>query len=631
MAEGLIGGILGEEDEKPEVEAAETLTSADAFAAAVAARLAGNDPGVARKTEVFLEKHAQLLEIQAEHLRSEHALRLHFLQGQSREVDIRRLGLKLRVGFQLLLALLAAAVAVGFIIMVRDAVTSSSVVIEPIDVAPNISAQAPSGKILAASLLDVLTNIQAANRSGAARRQLSNGWTSEISIEVPETGVSFSEIERLLKTRFGHDQHIDGDLVRTDDGGLGLTVRGSGILPRTFTDKGHDLDRLLLQAGEYVYGQSQPGLWTSYLANNNRPDDAISFAQTAYSTVSDSEKPYVLNYWASAISTKASPGAMAEALTLWKETVRLKPDYYIGYNNIMFALAGLGDEENLVKTGEQMRKVAGGRPGRAPEEMYQNYDQMLWDLPAVQSELVAELAEHNGVGTTAAVGGAENLNVALIEAYMHDPDAAAFRLKTITVDPGSQPDLASIAMDRAVIAAERGDRKAAAMEWDHFTQIYKGSAEYSTNNPSTICLAAPDYELAGQSAKADAALAAVGDLHFVDCYRSRGDVLDLRGDWSGAQEWYAKAVKLAPSIPAGYYSWGMALVHHGELDAALAQFKQAHAKGPHWADPLRAWGDVLVKQDKPREAVAKYDEALKYAPNWQALKASRDAAAGQKI
>ncbi len=59
MAEGLLGGILGE-DEKPEVEATETLASADAFAAAVAAKLAGNDPEVARRTADFLIDQSQL-------------------------------------------------------------------------------------------------------------------------------------------------------------------------------------------------------------------------------------------------------------------------------------------------------------------------------------------------------------------------------------------------------------------------------------------------------------------------------------------------------------------------------------------------------------------------------------------
>ena len=40
MAEGLLGGILGEEDEKAEVEARGAPLGAEAFASAVAAKLA---------------------------------------------------------------------------------------------------------------------------------------------------------------------------------------------------------------------------------------------------------------------------------------------------------------------------------------------------------------------------------------------------------------------------------------------------------------------------------------------------------------------------------------------------------------------------------------------------------------
>jgi len=85
-----------------------------------------------------------------------------------------------------------------------------------------------------------------------------------------------------------------------------------------------------------------------------------------------------------------------------------------------------------------------------------------------------------------------------------------------------------------------------------------------------------------------------------------------------------------PDLPAGYYSWGVALAKHGDLSGAEAKLKDANQRGPHWADPLKAWGDVLVKQGNTREALAKYDEALKYAPNWAALKESREAAAKQK-
>ena len=87
---------------------------------------------------------------------------------------------------------------------------------------------------------------------------------------------------------------------------------------------------------------------------------------------------------------------------------------------------------------------------------------------------------------------------------------------------------------------------------------------------------------------------------------------------------------LAPDLPAGYYSWGLALTRHGDLVGAEAKLKDANQRGPHWADPLKAWGDVLVKQVKIKEALVKYDEGLKYAPNWQQLKDARATAAKQK-
>src|ERR1017187_8823178 len=189
MAEGMLGGILGGEEEKPEVEAPEALAGAEAFAAAVAAKLSGNDPGVARKTEEFLSEQTQLLKVQKEHLKDEHSLRVAHLRNQLREENVRRFGLRLRTGFQLLIVLFATVIGVGLAVMIYDAVHSRSVVIDPFEISPVLATQSLTGRIVAAGLLDRLAQLQAATRIAAQKREMAKASKNENSVEIPETGL----------------------------------------------------------------------------------------------------------------------------------------------------------------------------------------------------------------------------------------------------------------------------------------------------------------------------------------------------------------------------------------------------------------------------------------------------------
>ena len=79
MAEGLLGGILRDDEEAPAVKAPEALAGPEAFAAAIADHASSQNPEVARQLEALLGKQAQLLEIHAEHLKYQHRLRLEHL------------------------------------------------------------------------------------------------------------------------------------------------------------------------------------------------------------------------------------------------------------------------------------------------------------------------------------------------------------------------------------------------------------------------------------------------------------------------------------------------------------------------------------------------------------------------
>jgi tetratricopeptide (TPR) repeat protein len=107
-----------------------------------------------------------------------------------------------------------------------------------------------------------------------------------------------------------------------------------------------------------------------------------------------------------------------------------------------------------------------------------------------------------------------------------------------------------------------------------------------------------------------------------DCYqclRTRAQIAEVEGQHARADWWFGRAVEAAPSIPMAYADWGQALLDRGDAGAAIAKFKLANQKGPHFADPLEMWGEALMKQNRSDLALAKFTEAEKYAPHWGRL------------
>jgi len=353
-----------------------------------------------------------------------------------------------------------------------------------------------------------------------------------------------------------------------------------------------------------------------------RYEEAIAFCRTAFASADPLERPGILNAWA--IAVQNTGGSTREALALFRAAVKLQPDSWVAHSNVQNSLMMLGDEEGAWRAGEAMRTVAGGRPGRAPENLYVNWDTLTWNLPAWLDSTVANAEANAGVGTNVTALGPI---IADIQARLHDPESAELALKTTTEDRHDPTIASTTHFVRGRLASEAGDAAQAATEMEAFGLAYADPA-VSSNNPGYNCWIAPAEEAAGHPDKADTVLNTGGT--FVDCYRFRGDILDGRGDWPGAQKAYAEAVALAPDLPAAYYSWGVALAKHGDLSGAEAKLRDAHQRGPHWADPLKVWGDVLMQQGKTQKALAKYDEALKYAPNWRQLREAREAVAKQK-
>jgi tetratricopeptide (TPR) repeat protein len=122
----------------------------------------------------------------------------------------------------------------------------------------------------------------------------------------------------------------------------------------------------------------------------------------------------------------------------------------------------------------------------------------------------------------------------------------------------------------------------------------------------------------GQFAAAEARLEPMpGDCYL--CLRARAEVAALQGQDARADFWFARAAVIGPSLPYAESEWGSALLDRAKPDDAIAKFKLANRKGPHFADPLEGWGEALMAQSRSDLALAKFAEADKYAPNWGRL------------
>lgn len=79
-----------------------------------------------------------------------------------------------------------------------------------------------------------------------------------VSVQLPQTGISIGELSRVMRRAFGNETYITGSLVRGPGEALSLTVRGTGVPPRTFTGPREQLPQLTMHASEYIYGRFEP-------------------------------------------------------------------------------------------------------------------------------------------------------------------------------------------------------------------------------------------------------------------------------------------------------------------------------------------------------------------------------------
>ena len=614
MAEGLLGGIFGEEGGRESDASVEAVAGAEAFAASLAADHAKDDPGVARAAERFLHEQAELLREQAAQLRIERPIRLSHLHGQSREGKLRRAGQSIRLGMQVVVTAFASVIGLGLVLMVHDAFTARSVVVDAFDAPASLAGRGWTGTVVASAVLDGLQKLQAATRSSTAGLSSVGAWASDIKIEVPETGVSIGEIGRLLDERFGHDVHVDGDLTQTD-GGIELTVRAEGAPAESFKGGVGDLRVLASRAAEYVYGRSQPDQYLAYLSSVGRDADALAFVPSAFGrATSDEDRAELANEWGNAY---ADLNENAQAAGKYRLAMSLEAHDWKAWSNLIGSEFLLGGEEAAWRESRAfLGAVASMPPASRPRlNALANPAVATWDLPLAFAAERDDATLNGGAGTGGAIDGPF---LADFSALLHDPDGAARAMAAS--DPDASATKAEALLLRAYALLDGGDGKAVAPMEAYWT-LWQADSNLQSGAFDTPCYLGLAYGLAGRMDDARTIFRRFGS--WSRCVAFEGDVLARAGDRDGAEQIWDKGLRIGPDLPIIYLHRGLFEAAQGDRRRAGLDFAAAYARAPHFADPLKAWGDLLLAGGQPAPALAKYDEALRYAPAWDELLRSR--------
>ena len=571
------------------------------------------------KADAFLDDQRALIGEQRHHLHEQ----LKHLQLTIWE---KRMGVLLRAAT----GVMGLAVAGALAFMLWHSVRSNGLVIEPFSVPPELAARGLTGEVVAARLLDHLTSMQALTDSARPAKSYTDNWGEHgISLEIPETGISFGELDAFLRAKLGNDIHVRGEIVRSDDG-LNLTARAGDLGADSITGKDGDVDALVQKLAESIYRITQPFRYGMYLVGLNRENEALPIFEHLAKTGNKEERLWSYQRWAQAVADRDGPDAGVAA---FREALADNPDSIATMETLAnLYVASRGDPEQglffermaLAHVGNKTQTYV--TPERVP--LRKKFEQGLLDgnIGAFH-DVAPPFAELIRTGFPGISTSVFIFYLAAAQIGEHDPAAARATIAKYAAElQARNPDDRGVILLKMRVAADVQDWAAIAGQAD---AVGENLRQFPLNRFYVAANITPLLAYAqarlGRIAEAEARIAAT-PAGCYPCLRGRAQIAELQNQQGRADYWFARAIAAAPSIPFAYSEWGAALLARGQPDLAIEKFALANRKSPHFADALEGWGEALMAKNQSHRALAKFAEAEKYAPNWERLRLKRDEA-----
>ena len=597
--------------------------SPTATAAAVAlGRASRAGKAIDAKAASFLDEQTLLTRLQAEHLHEQRELTLSRLRlGRWKD--------RVSLSLQAITALVGLAIVGAIAVMAWQAREDHGLVIDAFSVPPELAQGGLTGQVAAARFLDKLQAMQTASvDSDRPAQSYQNNWGADFKVDIPETGVSFGEFEKLLRDKLGHVSHVTGEVLKTP-AGIALTARIGDAPPQTFTGPSESFDALAQQAAEAVYRASQPYRFAEYLDGRGRAQEAFSVVADLAANGPESERGWAYALWA--VMDLNDHGDIVSARRHAAQGLGLGPGSDIEDRiGTVGAAVWSGHEETNLQVSRIIQVEAQKRqPDTSP--LFFSDTRLLataWlqfilpDYRASASTWTKTAGEGKSKWTVSALSMAM---AATAWAMDHDPASARVAMARAGVQDETtlMPWIANGAFPALPvywIAVEDGDWPAALADAKHVD----GWLETAKSQRPIYALMQQVWIWPLEAL----ALARTGDVAAADlliqrtppdcylCLRVRGQIAAVAHNWPLAERWFAEAVRQAPSSPFAYSDWGRMRLDRGDVAGAIAKLELSREKGPHFADPLELWGEALMRTGDFDGAVATFARADKDAPRW---------------
>ena len=530
------------------------------------------------------------------------------------QVTNERAGFVLRLGLGL--AGLAAAVVVA--VMAWAASRADGLVVEPFSVPPALAERGVTGAAVAGEVLNQFARLNTEARISDVL-QVSDSWSGESHVEIPQTGVSLDEVNRLLRRWLGRQTYVSGAVMLTGEGAIELTARtGQGELVRA-RGAADSLPELSGALAEQLLAQVKPSQYGRVLFQRGALDQAIAVLSAVIRTSTDRDELRDAHSGLGVVFLVT--GRRQDAANELRRAAEAGAKN--AYLLISYAERGLGHHRLANEASELAMR---NRPSNLPKEALRAYDgQVRSNAAQLQGDFLTaeQLARQvigrdtrlgNGGALAGATAGIENHIVPLIG--LHEIGRARREVSLLATSGMSAARIESFRTNMLTrIAADAGD----------WTGVL-AALDVGPPNPTGGHLETPTPDawralaLAHLGRLDEARTLAVGLAP--DCYRcwiNRGEVAALAGDRRGADAAFAEAVRQAPKAPFADTAWGAALMAHGDATGAITHLRQAVRLAPRFADPRALWGEALLARGDAAGAAKQFAKAQPFAPRWGRL------------